>query len=294
MQQRTLLLITLAVVQLYSAVSYMTSYNGKEYYVETSMSYNWYQALSICISLKMTLLAVDSYSKRQEISKLQLPSYAQVWIGGHDLKNSRSFEWISNSQAFSYTFWYKDEPNSKEENCVEMTYPNMGWNDVRCSRSRGFICEETPGVLEKKQEIKTLKGELATQKLLLNDSERKRKECADDKNFFEEKISKHIKVIIEKIQQQEMSLKEQLSQIKNVAVNQTDVITSQNEILKSLKKDAGMITAIAPTVTSDVKQTSESLKKTNEKLNLLAGNLSQLQEASLNQTSTKKYYYIYF
>ncbi|XP_058979961.1 lectin subunit alpha-like [Musca domestica] len=305
MQARRTLLWTLLAVQLLCVAGYSkfaTTSDGNSYYVETSMAFSWYEALSACASLKMTLLTVDSYSKRMQVDALRLSANAQVWIGGHDLKSSRSFEWISNGKSFDYRNWYSGEPNSKEENCVEMTFPALGWNDVRCSKFRGYICEETPAAKEKNQEIKKLKEELARKAVLLDERAKKVQQLEREKKEIEETKAMDSKGLVEAMNRGKNSINEQLSRLLNVALNQTALISSHKEMLMSLKRGQDEIREYAKRLGSEAliaqstvtARMSESLAKIDGKLKGLFDNVTSIQEMSSNRNTTNRYYYIYF
>lgn len=150
----------------------------------------------------MALVAVDSEGKRQRLANLISPEdgASHLWTGGHDNTNSRKFEWISNSQLFDYTNWFKGEPNDKKERCVEMIYPNLNWNDVPCDAQRGYVCEEIPAVAEKRREIKLLK-EVYENRMGRSTIE------------VEEYMSKYIKDMKEDINHWGKNLDEKLSQL---------------------------------------------------------------------------------
>ncbi|XP_061392332.1 lectin subunit alpha-like [Musca vetustissima] len=264
------------------------------------MAYTWYESLSECVRLKMTLLTVDSASKRHQLANAKLSDASQVWIGGHDLKVDRSFEWISNSKAFVYTYWNKGEPNSGEEHCVEMIFPSMYWNDVRCIKKRGFICEETPIAVEKNQEIAKLKADLTKQAGLLNEKIKQlaQLELQNKANkLVAEQVAKQMQQFVQKINLHEKSINEGLVKILNVALNQTDVLSQQKDILVTLKTDQEAAREDIKLYHKDVTKTqiiANSMKENDRKMDELFTKLTAIQEVTSNQNSSKPCFYIYF
>ena len=69
-------------------------------------------------------------------------------LGGTDESDEGNWEWISGRCSFSsFVNWNINEPNNggtAGEHCNEMRlWDNgmFGWNDVRCTVSKAFICE---------------------------------------------------------------------------------------------------------------------------------------------------------
>lgn len=91
----------------------------------------------------------------------------KLWTGGHDNTVSRRFEWVANSEVFSYSYWNEREPNNKEEHCVMMFSSALLWNDGPCSTPLGFVCEANPLINEKSAELATLKASFDNQTELL-------------------------------------------------------------------------------------------------------------------------------
>ena len=78
-------------------------------------------------------------------------SRSGFWLGGRRKCPSScdSWEWV-NLKPWTWTKWASGEPNSEEEECLEIYYreksPFEGffeWNDVQCSAKRKFLCKMT-------------------------------------------------------------------------------------------------------------------------------------------------------
>ncbi|XP_073822445.1 uncharacterized protein [Musca autumnalis] len=195
--------------------AFVKTEDGDTFYIEKSEKYSWHEALSECIRLKMTLVAVDSDCKRQKMAALSMYETPRVWIGGHDQIKSRQFQWISNSQIFEYTNWREREPNNNNEHCVEMIYPSLKWNDARCDAKHGFICEDMPAVKEKNREIKLLKeayenqiGQPTTEINL--------------RENVEEYMSNYVLELKKEIQHLGNSINEQLAKLTKISLNQSN------------------------------------------------------------------------
>jgi len=70
------------------------------------------------------------------------------WLGGYQdpptSPPAQDWHWQT-GEPWSYTDWHPGEPNdyygAGVESCLEWYGPGMGWNDVRCSETKGFLVE---------------------------------------------------------------------------------------------------------------------------------------------------------
>ena len=66
-----------------------------------------------------------------------------VWTGGHRLTpEDNSWGW-SDGSAWHYTNWQEDQPNSRGQDYCVVMY-EVGWNDIKCSKNRSFVCQQSP------------------------------------------------------------------------------------------------------------------------------------------------------
>lgn len=66
----------------------------------------------------------------------------QGWIGYSDARVEGIFRWVDESVG-SYLSFASGEPNSSEEDCVELLGDSGLWNDKSCAQQNVFVCEET-------------------------------------------------------------------------------------------------------------------------------------------------------
>ncbi|XP_037813364.1 lectin subunit alpha-like [Lucilia sericata] len=124
------------------------SEDGSKFYIEPAGKYNWYEAWSDCARKNMSLIAIDTYAKHQQIDNLLKRLYNScppVWIAGHDNAVHLRFEWASTGQPFSFTNWGANQPadTTKNEPCILM-WTDFQWHDYPCTNKLGYICEEHP------------------------------------------------------------------------------------------------------------------------------------------------------
>lgn len=70
--------------------------------------------------------------------------FQDVWIGLRGI-NNRTWRWdLDGSFLSDFTVWNDGEPNdwNGPENCVEMLKTSGHWNDKRCTKVNGFMCEK--------------------------------------------------------------------------------------------------------------------------------------------------------
>lgn len=64
-----------------------------------------------------------------------------------DAKSDRTFYWSANGQPMDFSFWRGHEPNflDRKENCahIEKYDDDFKWNDDKCTKKYGSICQES-------------------------------------------------------------------------------------------------------------------------------------------------------
>ncbi|KAM7356635.1 lectin subunit alpha-like isoform 2-T2 [Cochliomyia hominivorax] len=125
------------------------SNDGSKFYIETTKMYNWFEAISECARKNMSLIAIDTFEKHQQIDSLLRRLYDKfndVWIGGHENALAYRYEWITTGETFTFTNWGPGQPNESEygKHCFLMS-SDFQWYDQNCTSNKiGFICEEHP------------------------------------------------------------------------------------------------------------------------------------------------------
>ncbi|XP_066268395.1 perlucin-like protein [Branchiostoma lanceolatum] len=83
------------------------------------------------------------------VSLQQNPRYSSYWIGLHDRRKEREFEWIDGSALGKYDSWYPGQPDNHRGNeyCVAYLRKSLAvkWFDWLCNLGAGFICQVAPG-----------------------------------------------------------------------------------------------------------------------------------------------------
>ncbi|XP_065361461.1 lectin subunit alpha-like [Calliphora vicina] len=129
-----------------SVEKWQESEDGSRFYIEAATKYNWFEALSECARKNMSLIAIDTSEKHQQIDNLLKRLYTSspsFWIGGHDNAVHLRFEWISTGEPFAFTNWGPKQPATKDKNehCLLM-WSDFKWHDYYCHYKVGYICEE--------------------------------------------------------------------------------------------------------------------------------------------------------
>ena len=66
------------------------------------------------------------------------PEDGGYWIGG----TQKDGKWVwGDASPWNYANWAEGEPNSSNENCVELK-KDLSFNDVNCGSQRRFICKK--------------------------------------------------------------------------------------------------------------------------------------------------------
>ncbi|XP_043825132.1 LOW QUALITY PROTEIN: macrophage mannose receptor 1 [Dromiciops gliroides] len=112
------------------------------YYIESSSSRSWGQALLECSRMGASLVSIESAVESMFLTyKVEpLKSKTNFWIGM--LRNVEgNWLWINND-AVSFVNWKTGEPSSdRNEDCVELYSSNGLWNNLYCSSYKGYICK---------------------------------------------------------------------------------------------------------------------------------------------------------
>ena len=107
-----------------------------------SKALNWNSAKSTCQALGSKLVVINSKAEQQAIGSI-IPNNQNSWIGLYrNPKDKSRFLWVDGSPV-SYTYWYRGEPNSLQEECVHMNSQaySLRWNDLRCTYKLPYLCE---------------------------------------------------------------------------------------------------------------------------------------------------------
>ncbi|XP_065357893.1 lectin subunit alpha-like [Calliphora vicina] len=147
---------------------YTAAYN-KQYYIDYNEKYTWFEALNECKKINMTLVAIETQLKYQQIKTVVNETFGKspsIWVGGIMTRypDSRHFIWLTTLQPFNYTHWSAGKPDfyNSDEYCVEIgAGADMEWNDDSCHHTNGFICEyDTVELREIEKKLEILQNKL--------------------------------------------------------------------------------------------------------------------------------------
>ncbi|XP_075150759.1 lectin subunit alpha-like [Haematobia irritans] len=138
------------------------SHDGSLFYIDTELKYNWFAAWNECARKNMSLIAIDSSYKHQQIDALirkLFSSCPSFWIAGHDNAIDLRYEWATTGELFTFTNWGPSQPDrlGNREHCILIWQGTWEWFDLPCDHKLGFICEENRYIKEKSHEIAELK-----------------------------------------------------------------------------------------------------------------------------------------
>ncbi|XP_061401398.1 lectin subunit alpha-like [Musca vetustissima] len=141
-------------LQLAAAADWYTGSDGRNYLIEGSASYTWFQAMDQCSRRGLQLVMIDNEVKNNaiiDLIKIHFGKSRDLWIGHHDEFNSkkdktRTWYSVATGSPIAYSNWNKGEPNNYKgnEHCTEISVKaDFKWNDEKCDENYyGFICEE--------------------------------------------------------------------------------------------------------------------------------------------------------
>ena len=96
------------------------------------------------LELAILLDADDNAAAQATVPQDGSAVSAVVWIGSHDQTIEGTWTWLPNNIPATYTNWAAGEPNSFEagaEDCTVMKGWNGEWNDIGCSNTFAYVCE---------------------------------------------------------------------------------------------------------------------------------------------------------
>ncbi|XP_072026508.1 uncharacterized protein [Amphiura filiformis] len=132
------------------------TYFNEHCYLESTETVDFEDASHACMMLKSNVVIINDQDENDALSPLILsdPALTSYWIGLTDITTEDTFVWLDGTIArengvdYLYTNFQPGEPNNAgNEDCMVITaatrpgYFLGGWNDVRCTVVRGYICE---------------------------------------------------------------------------------------------------------------------------------------------------------
>ncbi|XP_023305753.2 lectin subunit alpha-like [Lucilia cuprina] len=134
---------------IYTSGKMYTTATNKQYFINPDQKYTWFDGLSECLKMNMTLVSIETQPKSEEINTLVKSIFKKniiLWVGGilTHYPDSRNYIWINTGEKFTYTFWKYLNPDFSLNNeyCIQIgSASDMEWNDNVCAVKYGFICE---------------------------------------------------------------------------------------------------------------------------------------------------------
>ncbi|XP_077454650.1 uncharacterized protein LOC144073023 [Stigmatopora argus] len=116
-------------------------FGEKCYYIsEKGETKTWKRSRGDCQDRGGDLVIVTTKEERNFISTY----YDRIWIGLSDIEHEGKWKWVNGEELNFGGFWQKGEPNDSDayENCVEQSRSGKGWNDMPCSETLSWVCED--------------------------------------------------------------------------------------------------------------------------------------------------------
>ncbi|XP_053378990.1 C-type lectin domain family 4 member K-like [Mercenaria mercenaria] len=118
------------------------------FYLVGKEAKNWPEAVGVCKTLGAYLAEVEDSSENDFLTSLAKTTYKNssgygAWLGGSDSSKEGIWIWENSKTNITFDNWKTDEPNgNRNENCLHMyRQVNWKWNDIRCTKEMGYICE---------------------------------------------------------------------------------------------------------------------------------------------------------
>uniref|UniRef100_A0A671NU61 Si:ch73-343l4.8 n=1 Tax=Sinocyclocheilus anshuiensis TaxID=1608454 RepID=A0A671NU61_9TELE len=109
---------------------------------------SWSDSRQYCRDRGADLVIINTEEKQRLVYSL---FKERVWIGLSDRQQEGNMKWVDNS-PLKQGFWESNEPNDAggNENCIELNPAKSvlnNWNDIPCSATRKWICENQRPIL---------------------------------------------------------------------------------------------------------------------------------------------------
>ncbi|XP_046438101.1 perlucin-like [Daphnia pulex] len=129
---------------------------GGKCYCFVKANLDWAGAREFCRQGEMTLLRIEDYEEDYSIFVYGKYNpglyYSDYWTSGKFSRKDRRWEWalFRPYKPMTYTNWKMGEPSNNEAaSCVSLRfsygdYYQWHWDNYRCSKTAGVICETNP------------------------------------------------------------------------------------------------------------------------------------------------------
>ncbi|XP_037822321.1 lactose-binding lectin l-2-like [Lucilia sericata] len=169
-----LLISCIKIQSIYSIDNLYTSKLNNVYYMDNEQKYTWFDALSKCARMNMSLATIDTKEKSDDITDLMKATFSNpnpLWIGGAATGSDHHYVWISNGEKFDFTNWNPGEPSyySESELCLLTGWnAELRWNDHQCHKTFGMLCELSQYYYWEEEIQEELQREVADKQQLQN------------------------------------------------------------------------------------------------------------------------------
>ncbi|KAI7811358.1 putative CD209 antigen [Triplophysa rosa] len=120
----------------------MKNLSGSIWYYISSEKKSWTDSRQFCRDRGGDLVIINTEEEQKYVSSIV---NERAWIGLSDTEKEGNMKWVDNT-PLNKGFWAQDEPNDNKgnEDCVEIWNPKPflnNWNDLQCSETRKWVCE---------------------------------------------------------------------------------------------------------------------------------------------------------
>ena len=99
---------------------------------------------------------IETDEENEYIRNEYLNSGGKYQIGLSDIDKEGEWKWADGTGLSGYKKWKSGQPNNKDDqDCVAIfegdhksSHYDAEWNDLRCSRNLGYICEKSRAKIE--------------------------------------------------------------------------------------------------------------------------------------------------
>uniref|UniRef100_A0A667ZCU4 C-type lectin domain-containing protein n=1 Tax=Myripristis murdjan TaxID=586833 RepID=A0A667ZCU4_9TELE len=114
-------------------------YRKSCYYISTSRK-TWSKSRQDCQDRGADLVIINSREEQTFLSRFN----ERLWIGLSDRQSEGNWKWVDGTDLVGDGFWQAGEPNDDrgKEDCVEVARQTDEWNDLPCSTTVYWACEE--------------------------------------------------------------------------------------------------------------------------------------------------------
>ncbi|XP_060625011.2 pulmonary surfactant-associated protein D-like isoform X1 [Anolis sagrei] len=112
---------------------------GEKLFASSAAEGNYIASKMACSHFGGQIASPRNEAENNAIVKIISKLGKSAYLGMNDIDTEGIFTHL-NGEQIGYTNWASGEPNSVQEDCIEI-YTNGKWNDKSCSETRIIVCE---------------------------------------------------------------------------------------------------------------------------------------------------------